>query len=82
MIKMVHDVIKVKDDKWTDYYALMVQQAYEKEIEEAVEEVKGDFPKRKWQGCRRRRKRGYWTPSGFAWFKRRKQKVASPGGKV
>lgn len=82
VIKMVQDVIKVEDDKWTDYSALMVQQAYKEEIEEAVKKVKGSTPERKNERPPRRRKRGYWTPSGFAWFKRKKQKVAPPGGNV
>lgn len=78
---MVQDVFKMKDDKWTDYYALMVQQAYYKEIEEAINKVKGDKQMRN-PNRPRKRKRGYWTPSGFAWFKWKKQKVALPGGKV
>ena len=79
---MVQDVIKVEDDKWTGYYALMVQQAYKKEIEEAIEKVKGNMPEIKSEGPLKRRKRGYWTPSGFYWFKRKKQKVAPHDGKV
>jgi len=83
VIKMVQDVIKVEDDKWTDYYALMVQRTYEKEIKEAVEQVKQRrVYDAKIQIQPKRRKRGYWTPSGFAWFKQGKQKVAPPGGKV
>lgn len=82
MIKMVRDVFKMKDDKWTDYYALMVQQGYEKEIEEAINKVKGNMPDEKIESHPRKRKRGYWTPAGFMWFKRKKQKVAPTGGKV
>ena len=70
---MVQDVIKVEDDKWTDYYVLMVQQAYYKEIGQAIGKVKGDIPETRSGSPPRRRKRGYWTPSGFYWFKRKKK---------
>jgi hypothetical protein len=58
-------------DRWTTYYVLMMQRAAEREIEEAIRKVKSDVPTRKRAWPRRRRKRGYWTPVGFAWFKRK-----------
>jgi len=73
MTTMVQDVFKMKDDKWTDYYALMVQQAYKKEIEEAIGKVRGNIPQRHHKGYRRKQKRGYWTPVGFYWFRRKRK---------
>jgi len=73
VIKMVQDVFKMIDDKWPDYYVLMVQQAYKKEIEQAVEKVKGSTPETKSEGPLKRRKRGYWTPVGFYWFRRKRK---------
>ena len=70
---MVQDVIEVENNKWPDYYALMVQQAYKKEIEQAIGKVKGNIPEIKSEGPLKRKKRGYWTPVGFYWFRRKRK---------
>ena len=60
----------VETDKWASYYALIVQEAYKKEIERAIEQVKSGAVS---NSCQKRRKRGYWTPVGFYWFRRKKK---------
>lgn len=64
---MIRDKIIVENDRWVNYYASILQECWRHEIEAAIEQVKREIPviKRK----PRRRKRGYWTPTGFAWFK-------------
>jgi hypothetical protein len=54
-------------------FASMMREYWKKEIEEAIEEVKGDIRRRKPKGCRGLYGRGYWTPAGFAWFRRRRK---------
>jgi hypothetical protein len=70
MIKMVQDT-KEAESKWATYHALKMQELWKREIAEAIETVKRRVhdSKCKW----RRKKRGYWTPSGFAWFKRKRK---------
>ena len=53
-------------------FALMMQNCWKREIEEAIEKVKHEAPMRKRAGPRGWRNRGNWTPSGFAWFKRKR----------
>jgi hypothetical protein len=71
MIKMFQGAKEAENNKWAIYHALKMQELWKREIDEAIKRVKGDIPKRDYKEHRRRRKRGYWTPSGFAWFKQR-----------
>jgi hypothetical protein len=66
---MVQDKIIVENDRWAIYYASILQECWQQEIDAAIEKVKREVPVRKYKP--RRRKRGYWTPSGFAWFKKK-----------
>jgi len=66
---MFQDKIIVENNRWANYYALILQECWRHEIEEAIEKVKREVPIRKHK--QRRRKRGYWTQSGFAWFKKK-----------
>jgi len=58
------------NDRWVNYYASILQECWRQEIEEAIDKVKREVHVRKHK--RWRRKRGYWTPTGFAWFKRKR----------
>ena len=40
MIEMIQDKTGVEDNRWIVYYASMMRNVYEKEIEEAIEKVK------------------------------------------
>jgi hypothetical protein len=70
MIEMIQNNNNIKDNRWMVYYASMMQNVYEKEIKDAIENVKRKAPV-KGYGLRRR-KRGYWTPAGFVWFSRKR----------
>lgn len=52
--------------------ALLMQEFWKQEVEEAIEKFKREVPviKRK----ARRKKPGFWTPTGFAWYRRRKKR--------
>ena len=69
MIEMIHDKTDLENNRWMVYYASMMRNVYEKEIEEAIEKVKRKAPIKGYE--QKRRKRGYWTPTGFAWFSRK-----------
>jgi hypothetical protein len=56
MMKMVQDKKEVENNKWAIYHALKMQELWKKEIDEAVEKVKGDIPKNKHE--RRRKNEG------------------------
>jgi len=54
-------------------FALTMQQCWAKEIDQAVKAVKRGLPYSKRWRYRRKRKRGYWTPAGFVWFRKRRK---------
>ena len=60
-------------DRLAQHYVSTVQRANAKEINEAIEQVKGGSVKQFKKFKKKRRKRGYWTPVGFYWFNRRKK---------
>ena len=68
--KMKQQNAEADNDEWAVYYALMMQRNCEREIKEAIEKVKRGVVS---NNCQKRRKRGYWTPTGFAWFKRKRR---------
>ena len=72
VIKMIAERSETMDVSRGLVFSLLMQEVWKKEIEEAIAKVKGDLPERKRQR-HRRRKRGYWTPSGFAWFSRKQK---------
>jgi len=76
VIMMIEEQSEANDVGRGFEFALMMQQCWAKEIEQAVEAVKCGVPERKRERRRRGRSRGYWTPSGFAWFKREKWRNA------
>lgn len=68
---MEQEQIKAEDYRWAGYYVLTMQRYYKKEIKEAIDQLKRGISDTNIQKQQKRRKRGYWTPVGFAWFKKK-----------